>query len=154
MLFLLFLLSVSIMAKGEYPVILEFITKETLSEASLKTLRAGIEMGLTQKNYSVIDDKTRAEISKLQKNNCLVNGKKIIKPKALFFFDIIKVGKNKYLFNIKLVDLKTAEIKISVSDIYQNSLGNSKKLLWFSKKLTIYALSKKNKFKLRKIKEK
>lgn len=141
------------MAEGKYPVMLKFITKETLSEASLKTLRAGIEMGLTRKNYSVIDDKTRAEIIKLQKNNCLVNGKKIIKPKALFIFNIIKIGKKKYLFNVKLVDLKTAEIKISVSEIYQNTLDNSKKLLWFSKKLTTSALSKKNKFRLRKIKK-
>jgi len=139
-------------AEGEFPVMLKLSTKESIEPKVIKTLRAGIEMSLTHKNYSLIDENTQEEALEEQVNqqksecyddNCLVDVGRMIAARALFIVEILKLEDNKYLFKSRFIDLETAETKKAIAKIYSYSFDDSEKLLEFSESLTADLLAHK-----------
>lgn len=142
---LLIILSTTIFAETK-PIMLKILTKVKLNETTTKTFRAGVEMSLTQNNYSLIDEVVQEEALKEQRteveddcidDSCLMDTGKMLAARFLFIVDIteIEAGK-KYLFKVRLIDLETNEIKKSSSKLYNNSLFNADSLFKFSQELT------------------
>ncbi len=135
---------------NEYPIMLQIQSKIEISE----DLRDGIEEGLTQLKYSLIDEQTQKEALKEQANqrksecfdeSCLVDTGKMLAAKALIIVEISQKDDLNYKFKAKYIDFETGSTTKTKSLYFEGDIKDFKKLNSFGKNLIIELFEKSDK---------
>jgi len=142
---IILLISLSMYAE-ELPVMLKINCKNIKLSKNIKNIiRSNFETLLTDKGYTLIDNKAQAEALKEQSSkkneeciddSCLIDTGKMLAAKELFLIDILKI-KEVYYFKIKNIDLESGNLKNSKSKIYEGKLDNIKELNNFTININI-----------------
>ncbi len=150
LLILIFLFTSVLLFGSEYPIMLQIQSKTEISE----DLRDGIEEGLTQLKYSLIDEQTQKEALKEQANqrksecfdeSCLVDTGKMLAAKALIIVEVSKKDDSNYKFKARYVDFETGSTTRAKSLYFEGDIKDFKKLNSFGKKLIVELFEKSDK---------
>jgi hypothetical protein len=143
---ILFLFSLLVFAKGyEKPTLmLKLNSKNVEIDENIKiVIRMGIGEVLTDNGYVLISESNqKIALEEMKKQNetdclddaCLVDTGGMLAAKGIFVVDIAKLG-SKYVFEIKHIDIQSASVLKTKSDVYQNEIDDADFLLPFSKEI-------------------
>ncbi len=122
----------------EYPIMMQIKSNLKISE----DFRLGIEEGLTEMNYSLVNEDDQNQTLKEQASqrkkecydeSCLVDVGKMLAAKGLVVVEIIQKAQKSYLFKAKYVDFESGTTKKIKSDYFEYELSNYKELNKFAK---------------------
>ncbi len=139
-LFILFLIVSTLLTAEEYPIMMQIKSEITIPE----DFRGGIEEGLTDNGYSLVNEDDQLLTLKEQANqrkkecydeSCLVDVGKMLAAKGLVIVEVSKKINEDHLFKVKYVDFETGTAQKILTEYFKFELTNYEELNNFGKLL-------------------
>ncbi len=143
----LFLILSSFLAAKEYPIMMQLKTDLTISD----DFRGGVEEGLTENGYSLVNEDDQKETLKEQANqrkqecfdeSCLVDVGKMLAAKGLVIVEVVQKDEKSFSFKAKYIDFQSGTTQKTKTDYFEFELSNYKELNKFGKNLIKNMLGK------------
>ncbi len=139
-LFILFLVVSTFLTAEEYPIMMQIKSEITIPE----DFRGGIEEGLTENGYSLVNEEDQLLTLKEQANqrkkecydeSCLVDVGKMLAAKGLVMVEVSKKTNEAHLFKVKYVDFETGTAQKILTEYFAFELTDYEELNNFGKLL-------------------